>query len=172
MKATMLETAPVTVSSLIKKSASYNLWANSQLVGFLRTKPKSDLDIEVPSSFSSLRKTLYHIHSTEVFWLSVVQESVFTPPSEDMTISELLDATLTTSEELLSFIISLSDEEIQKEVLFSSPWAESTRSRFDFIHHVINHSTYHRGQLITIGRNLGYADAPMTDYNFYLTYAY
>jgi uncharacterized damage-inducible protein DinB len=32
---------------------------------------------------------------------------------------------------------------------------------------VMNHSTYHRGQIITIGRNLGFTDAPMTDYNFY-----
>ena len=52
------------------------------------------------------------------------------------------------------------------------PWAEATRGRFDFIQHAMIHSTYHRGQLITIGRHLGYVDAPMTDYNFYLTFAY
>jgi uncharacterized damage-inducible protein DinB len=57
-------------------------------------------------------------------------------------------------------------------VFFTSPWAEATRGRFDFIQHAMNHSTYHRGQLVTIGRNLGYIDAPMTDYNFYLTFAY
>jgi len=32
----------------------------------------------------------------------------------------------------------------------------------------MSHSTYHRGQIITIGRNLGMTDAPMTDFNFYL----
>jgi uncharacterized damage-inducible protein DinB len=33
--------------------------------------------------------------------------------------------------------------------------------------HCMNHSTYHRGQIVTMGRNLGFTDAPMTDYNFY-----
>ncbi len=37
--------------------------------------------------------------------------------------------------------------------------------------HVFNHSTYHRGQIVTIGRGLGYKDAPMTDYNFYNFFA-
>ncbi|MFB6801427.1 DinB family protein [Peribacillus butanolivorans] len=31
----------------------------------------------------------------------------------------------------------------------------------------MNHSTYHRGQIITIGRNVGLTDAPMTDFNIY-----
>jgi uncharacterized damage-inducible protein DinB len=169
---TLVETPAATLSTLVKKCVSYNLWANSQLIGFLRTKPKADMDVEVASSFSSLRKTLLHIHTTEALWLSVIQESVFTPPSEDMSISELMKSIIDTSEAFLSFVLSLSEEEILEEVLFTSPWAEATWGRFDFIQHAMNHSTYHRGQLITIGRNLGYLDAPMTDYNFYLTFAY
>jgi len=31
----------------------------------------------------------------------------------------------------------------------------------------LTHSTYHCGQVVSIGWNLGYTDAPMTDYNFY-----
>jgi uncharacterized damage-inducible protein DinB len=169
---TLVETPTATLSTLVKKTVSYNLWANSQLIGFLRTKPKADLNIEVASSFSSLRKTLLHIHTTEVFWLSIIQESVYTPPSDEMSISELMDSMINTSEAFLSFVLSLSEEEILEEVFFTSPWAEAARGRFDFIQHAMMHSTYHRGQLVTIGRHLGYLDAPMTDYNFYLTFAY
>jgi uncharacterized damage-inducible protein DinB len=169
---TIIETSPVTLSSLVKKYASYNLWANGQLLGYLKSKPQSDLDAEVPSSFSSLRKTIVHIHTSEVFWLSVIQEKPFEAPDENMTISQLMDAMINTSAAIVNYVGSLSEEQIQEEVFFTSPWAEATRGRFDFIHHAMNHSTYHRGQLITIGRSLGYLDAPMTDYNFYLTYAY
>ena len=169
---TIIETSPVTLSSLVKKYASYNLWANGQLVGYLKSKPEADLDTEVPSSFSSLRKTLVHIYTSEVFWLSVIQETAFEPPVEGLTIPQLMDGLIDTSAAIVNFVSRLSEAEIQQEVYFTSPWAEATRGRFDFIHHAMNHSTYHRGQLITIGRSLGYVDAPMTDYNFYLTYAY
>lgn len=169
---TLVETSAATLSTLVKKTVSYNLWANSQLIGYLKTKTSADLDVEIPSSFNSLRKTLMHIHAAEIFWLSVLQESVYIPPSEEMTISELMESMVNTSEAFLSFVLSLSEDELVEEVYFTSPWAEATRGRFDFIQHCMIHSTYHRGQLITIGRNLGYVDAPMTDYNFYLTFAY
>jgi uncharacterized damage-inducible protein DinB len=84
----------------------------------------------------------------------------------------LIESLVETSAEFLSYVSTLTEEQIQEEVFFTSPWAEATRGRFDFIQHAMNHSTYHRGQLVTIGRNLGYIDAPMTDYNFYLTFAY
>lgn len=45
-----------------------------------------------------------------------------------------------------------------------------THPRFEFILQIVNHSTYHRGQIITIGRNVGLIDAPMTDFNVYNFY--
>ena len=39
--------------------------------------------------------------------------------------------------------------------------------RRDVLHHVLNHSTYHRGQLITMGRQLGIQNPPSTDYIFW-----
>ena len=47
-----------------------------------------------------------------------------------------------------------------KGVLFSNTIA-------DIINHVINHGTYHRGQLITMMRTLGYTDLGATDYIAY-----
>jgi len=36
--------------------------------------------------------------------------------------------------------------------------------------HVINHGTYHRGQIITMARSLGVTHGiPKTDYNLYLS---
>jgi uncharacterized damage-inducible protein DinB len=39
--------------------------------------------------------------------------------------------------------------------------------------HCVNHATYtyHRGQLVTMGRSLEFTDALMTDYMFYLLMA-
>ena len=37
----------------------------------------------------------------------------------------------------------------------------------DIALHVVNHSTFHRGQMITILRELGQENLPATDYIFY-----
>ena len=36
------------------------------------------------------------------------------------------------------------------------------------IHHVMNHSTYHRGQITTLGRQADFGEIKSTDYTTYL----
>jgi len=61
----------------------------------------------------------------------------------------------------------LSEADLLQEIHLDTPWVKGVLPRYEFIQHVFNHSTYHRGQAVSIGRMLGYEDAPMTDYNFY-----
>ena len=160
-----------TVSSLLSDYAIYNHWANKRLVDWLQTKPVSLMDQEVPSSFPSLTETLVHIWDTQRFWLSVIQE-LPSPKSFRMesflgTIDEVFEAVVGHSETFAEYVASLSESELQEMVYFDTPWVSGTRTRIEFIHHCLNHSTYHRGQIVTIGRLLGLTDAPMTDYSFY-----
>lgn len=46
---------------------------------------------------------------------------------------------------------------IEYKLLSGEP---SQTSVLNIIHHVMNHSTYHRGQLVTMGRELGFIDPP------------
>jgi uncharacterized damage-inducible protein DinB len=40
-------------------------------------------------------------------------------------------------------------------------------AKYEYLLRVVNHGTYHRGQIVTMGRNIGTTDASNTDYNFY-----
>ncbi len=64
-------------------------------------------------------------------------------------------------------IHSLSDDDLMKEVKIVNPWFECELPVSDYLIQVINHGTYHRGQIVTIGRSIGITDASNTDYNFY-----
>ncbi len=76
------------------------------------------------------------------------------------------------SETLAAYAQSLNVESLQEQCPFSIPYVgDFVRPRFEMIQHTVNHSTYHRGQIVTIGRNVGLTDAPMTDYMFYLLMA-
>ena len=162
----------ITLGTLVKDSAIYNLWVNRTLVDWLKSKPSVLMDKIVPSSFPSLKETLVHIWDTQRFWLSVLQQ-VPAPPSFRMegfngSLEEVFEGLVDQSLEMALYIESLEESALTEDVEFDTPWVSGKQARFEFIHHCLNHSTYHRGQLITIGRNVGLTDAPMTDYNFYL----
>ncbi|UFH56867.1 DinB family protein [Spirosoma sp. KNUC1025] len=170
----LLETAEkttFTVASLLSDYAVYNAWANTQLVNWLQEKPIDLMEQPVPSSFPSLKETLVHIWDTQRFWLAVLQQTP-PPPSFRMTgfsgsVQEVFDELVAQSEAFARYVESLSEAQLQENVHFDTPWVSGTRTRVEFIQHCLNHSTYHRGQLVTIGRNVGLTDAPMTDYSFY-----
>ena len=165
----------ISLSDLLKDYAAYNLWANKRLVDWLRTKPASVLDIEVLSSFPSIKQTLFHIWNVQEWWLGILEGSQ--PESKywqvfEGSADEIFEGILQQSEEFAAYAQALTESSIFKNCPFSIPTVgEFTRQRFEIIQHTMNHSTYHRGQIVTIGRNLGLTDAPMTDYMFYLLMA-
>ncbi|GAB3997487.1 DinB family protein [Spirosoma daeguense] len=161
----------LTAASQIQDFAQYNAWANKMLVNWLQPKSVELIEAVVPSSFPGLKETLVHIWDTQRFWLAVVKQ--VEPPISfrlhgfDGTVEEVFTGIVDQSEEFAAYIQSLSDEELAEEVTLVTPWFTGIQTRTSFIHHCMNHSTYHRGQVVTIGRVLGITDAPMTDYSFY-----
>ena len=153
---------------LMKNYADYNLWANATLINWLRTKPADVLAKEVPSSFNTIKATIVHIWKTQRYWLSVIKRSE--PDGFDEFTGTLEDAfkgLVEQSDIFADYVKEMTSDSIEEATLVVSPWFQCDFQNFEYIMQVMNHSTYHRGQIITMGRNLGFTDAPMTDYNFY-----
>lgn len=162
----------LTLGSLIRNYASYNAWANRTLTEWLKSKPSELMNTVVPSSFPSVKETLIHIWDVQRFWFAVIQR-LPPPPSFrftkfEGTVEDVYEELVKNSEALSAYIDALSEDELTEKVYLKTPWFEADRSRYEYIHHIMTHSTYHRGQVITIGRNVGLTDAPMTDFNYFL----
>jgi uncharacterized damage-inducible protein DinB len=157
------------LAAMMRRYTAYNHWANQQLADWLRTATEEDLDREIESSFSSLKKTVIHIWSAEYLWLQTVKnESADDSPAKafDGTKQELLAGWLKASENFNNHVQTMSLADLQ---------AKRPKSRgdgytviADMIHHCMNHSTYHRGQLITMGRQAGLEHPPRTDFIYYV----
>lgn len=165
-------TATSAITSLMNDYVLANKWAIETIVTWLRTKPAGALEQEIASSFPGIRESLVHIWDTERFWLSVIRQQP-APVSFRMTgfvgtLEEVLDGIVETSRDFAEFVTDLSEEELCEIVYFDTPWAKGAKTRYEFIQHCMNHSSYHRGQVITIGHHVGFHDAPMTDFSFYL----
>lgn len=158
--------------ALLKDYAAFNRWANTQTVHWLNTKPVELMTREVPSSFPSLHQTLLHIWGAEKLWLERMRQA---PPEPFLfetfngTTLDVFDGILKTSEQFNAYVQGLSDGEFNEICYFRLlNGAEDKRPRHYMIHHCINHSTYHRGQIVTIARNLEMTEPPSTDFMRYI----
>ena len=124
------------------------------------------------SSFPSIRKTLYHLWDAQFIWLARLNgESPNTWPSHSFkgNLDEAIGGLQQNSLALATYIELLDENEYQREVEFKSIDGTSYfNSVEEIITHVINHSTYHRGQLITLLRTVGFTAVDSTDFIRYL----
>lgn len=158
------------LQSLISNYAGYNLWANQQFVTWLSGKPEEQLNQEIPSSFSGILKTLNHIWAMEAYWYSIITKGTEFENWYGVTVfhkEEIFSGLINRSELLKKAVLSFTEAELAEKIKVVSPWFEANHSRYDYLQHLFNHGTYHRGQIVTIGRNTGITDAPGTDYLFY-----
>jgi len=150
--------------------AAFNLWANRRLVTWLSTKPDHLLHQEYPSSYSSMIKTLDHIWGVEEFWYSIITETTEYENrfgTKHIVNDEVFNGLLRKSEQLANVVKGYSEQDLFKTIVPPEVEQQCPLPRYDFLQHLVNHGTYHRGQLIAIGRGLGVTDAPTTDYNVY-----
>jgi len=155
------------LNKYIRLYTSYNVWANKQMGEVAGSLEDFDFDAEVNSSFTSIRKTLLHIWDAEYIWLSRIQElqpknipSKFFTGTKDGLIKQLLD-TSSAFDEMGACQDILSLERVVEFKLLNG---DSSRSKiYEAIMHCMNHSTYHRGQLVTLFRQAGVKTIPATD---------
>ena len=155
---------------ILKSYAAYNRWANEQFAAWLRSATEEQLHLEIESSFNTLHKTLLHLWNAEHGWLQTLKREPWgqAPGSgPDVPLEELLDGFLETSAAFEAFVHGLSPEDFASTRPFGRNGAQVTVE--DIAHHVFNHATYHRGQVITMGRQAGLAEPPRTDYIYYIS---
>lgn len=157
---------------LLKDYTQYNLWANTQTINWLKTKPIALMEQEVLSSFPNLKLTLLHIWAAEKIWLERLQG---TPPTTFLSqtfagsTEDVFEGILQQSAAFSDYVQVLSESQFNETGDFRLlNGTEDQRQRAEMIHHCMNHSAYHRGQIVTIARNLGLTDPPSTDFIKYL----
>ncbi len=159
------------VKELVFQYASYNLWANSRVLDLIGSLPSEKLDLEMKSSFPTIRKTVFHIWDAETIWLKRLHnESLISWPSKEFDAKTDLKKMLQTSKGFVDFL-SGKDSTYYNDVTTykNTGGVEFTTANSGIIMHVMNHSSFHRGQIITMVRELGFSgEIPSTDLITYL----
>jgi uncharacterized damage-inducible protein DinB len=146
---------------------AYNAWANRRLLAAAAPLPAEELCRDLGASFGSVNGTLRHILCGEWRWLRFWRDGSLIPElrAEDFP-------------DLAAIEASWPDLEIQQREFAARLTADRLAGTHtirghdytlgDLIHHLLNHSTYHRGQVALLLRLLGQTP-PATDYRLFLT---
>lgn len=145
---------------------AYDAWANGLVFEAVAESSEDQLIHLVASSFPSVLATLAHVVGAEWVWLrrwlgenpAGFPDWVATPALADLRVR--LSAI---ERERESFVAGLSDADLSRVVTYRNLAGRAFSDPLDgLIRHVVNHSTYHRGQVATQLRQLG-VTPPSTD---------
>lgn len=136
---------------------AYNAWANRRALDACAPLSAAQFTQNVVSSFSSVRDTLAHIMLAEWIWLERwLGRSPAFPPSDLADFASIRTRWQTIDADLNAFVQKLSVADLDRVVEYKNTKGNAfSNSMQQMLQHVVNHSTYHRGQITTMLRQLG-----------------
>jgi len=136
----------------------YNYWARDRVMeAVLRLSP-DQFTRDLGSSFKSVRDTVAHLHGAEWIWYSRWQGTSppALPPADrfpDATAAGRAWRELET--QIRTFFDSIDDAGLMRVFEYKNAAGASFSSPlWQMLQHVVNHGSYHRGQLTTMIRQL------------------
>jgi uncharacterized damage-inducible protein DinB len=151
--------------------ADYNIWANAIVCGWLDEITDEQWNRHITSSFNSIRETLLHMAGAENVWeerMSGVPAPPWLPDSFKGTKQEHIALLKMTSEKLKDFVVGFDESKLETKFYFKRlNGEENMMPYYQMLAHVFNHSTYHRGQLVTMLREAGFTNVSSTDLSAY-----
>ncbi len=149
----------------VRELFAYNAWANRRCFAALEPLPAEAYFRDLKSSHGGLHGTLCHIVWAEQLWLNrwLAQPNPAVPQGRDLT---TLAAARTRWEaieaERAAFLAGLSERRLDETMTVSpSTGGAYVHTLHEMFRHAIDHSSYHRGQLVTLLRQVG-ATPPST----------
>ena len=150
----------------IRELLAFHRWANETLCDALEPMPAADLTRDLKSSFASVRDTLAHMATAEWTWLERLNgRSPTAMPAEWQTydLARIRTQWRAVGQALELFAVELDESGLDRVIDYRGLAGNPYRSTpVQILRHVVNHASYHRGQVTTMMRQLG-ATPPATD---------
>jgi len=136
-----------------------NSWANHRVLDSCSALTEEQFTRNLGSSFGSVRDTLAHILGAEWIWLERFQgrsPKKFPMPGDFPTPAAVRSRWAGLEQDMLRFVNRLSVEELNRMKEYTTfDGTVYAQPLWQPMQHLVNHSTYHRGQVTTLLRQLG-----------------
>jgi uncharacterized damage-inducible protein DinB len=145
----------------IRELYGYNRWANARSLEAAAAVSTEDFTREVGGSFASLRGTLAHMYGAEWIWLQrwkgiSPRQLPFSLEFPD--VSSIRSRWQAVENERQVFLDALDPARLAEVLSYVNLQGQTFAYPLRrMLQHVVNHGTYHRGQITTLLRQLGAA---------------
>ncbi len=152
---------------LLDEYTQYNVWANETICSFLLQLTAEQWNLPQASSFDSIRKTVNHIADSEFNWLKRLHGDSLWEDKEKLLgddIPAMLQFWISQSRQFVDCVQQSEEDQLKRIIAYKNREGKAYETSFyRIVMHVMNHSTYHRGQLITLLRGAGFTRVTTTD---------
>jgi uncharacterized damage-inducible protein DinB len=137
----------------------YNAWANHRSIEAASALSAEQFVKPMGSSFGSVRDTLAHIHGAEWIWLERFQgrsPSSLPDTTQFQDMASLRERWDELEARLLSFVRGLTQADLDRVFEYKTlKFGVYHNPLWQSMQHLVNHGSYHRGQVTTLLRQQG-----------------
>lgn len=156
------------MKQLLISYSAYEIWANELLLDLTNQLSPEEQNREIVSSFPSVHKTFLHMWDASSAWWQRLQmhEHVVMPSlSFHPSMKDITNGLLQQNRQWHGFVVDASEEMLEASLPYKNIKGQSfIQPVQEIVLHLSNHATYHRGQIVTMLRQLGVDKIPQTDY--------
>lgn len=139
--------------------ADYHYWARDRMLDAIAVLPQSDYIRPLGGSFASIRDTAVHLYGAEWIWMQRWKGISPTSGPNPETLPDV--ATLRAAwdrleVEVRDYVAGLAGDRVHERIRYRNlAGKEGESSRWSMLQHMVNHASYHRGQITTLVRQVG-----------------
>lgn len=156
------------MKQLLQQYSAYNLWANKKIINQINQLSDEQINKEIVSSFPSIYKTILHMANVKSIWwqrLKLAEHVVLPDENLQVSFDELSKRLLQLSQQWLDWIINTNEANINHVFAYQNTKKELFKEPvYEVLLHLFNHQSYHRGQVVTMLRQLGIDKIVPTDF--------
>ncbi|HAL57821.1 MAG TPA: damage-inducible protein DinB [Bacteroidetes bacterium] len=142
----------------------FDTWATTRMLDVVAALPEELYTKNLGSSFGSMHGTLVHIYAGGRIWLDRWKgepRPQLVKVEDVPTFQRLKDERARWSKDMAEFLSALTEEQLQTPLSYTdTKGATHSQILWKQMQHLVNHSTFHRGQVATLLRQLGIKPPP------------
>jgi uncharacterized damage-inducible protein DinB len=151
----------------LRTMLDYHYWARDRLLEALDPLTPEQFTRDLGSSFKSIRDTVAHIYAAEWAWYSRWQgdsPTALLPVEQFPDVASIRLAWAAHEAKMRAFVESLGEEGVSRMIAYKLLAGQPGNSPvWQMLQHVVNHASYHRGQVTTMLRQIGATPAKSMD---------
>ena len=151
----------------LRSLLAYDQWANDKILAVVALLTDEQMDAKGGASFDSIRETLLHIAGAQMIWcwrLTGQDMTAFATPSHQDPVRWFASA----HADLRRLSASLKDDDFDRLFPYKDrAGVDHVRPFGELIVHLVNHGTYHRGEVALMLSAAGHSPGDL-DYLYYL----